>query len=181
MAALLRATLGLLHEPTALGLLFVSCLAGCSAESDTPSTTSDASASADVRGDGAASDDFVGCPAGVPVAGTGLSARGQRLAANVIATAPTELERYINGWTVELRAPDGSPARGAQVVRAQTFMPLHGHDGGVVPRITPLADPGRSQVDRLNFIMRGPWEVRLWLRTEAGDDDNVTFSVCVAR
>lgn len=173
-----------IRQHTLTVLLFVTCLFGCSPEPDTGGTTDDRDATASIdptHGDGSVPDDFVGCPGGVPAAAPGLSAKGQRLTVDVVAAVPAELERYINGFTVELRTQDGAPAPRAQVVRAQTFMPLHGHDGGVLPRVTHLTEPGRVQVERLNFIMRGPWEVRLWLRTEAGEDDYVTFTVCVAK
>jgi hypothetical protein len=60
-------------------------------------------------------------------------------------------------------------------------MPVHGHDGRVQPKLTALEAPGQFEVDRLNFTMRGPWEVRFWLRAESGAEDLVVFDVCVAK
>jgi hypothetical protein len=126
-------------------------------------------------------DDFQGCAATVPTSAQGLQVMGAHVAVRVVDATPAEPEQYLNHWTIELQTPDGKPEEGAQPVRAQTFMPLHGHDGIVQPRITGLATPGQFAVDRLNFTMRGPWEVRFWLRSSANEDDYAVFSVCVAK
>jgi hypothetical protein len=125
-------------------------------------------------------DDFKGCPAEFPTFEPGLHSAGAHLSANVLGAMPAEPERYLNDWTVELTA-DGAPAMGASIVRGQTFMPVHGHDGGVQPQPKSLTAPGQFEVDRLNFTMRGPWEVRLWLSTAAKEDDYLVFKVCVAK
>ena len=126
-------------------------------------------------------DDFHGCAQAYASTATGLEISGEHLTVKVLDAMPAEPERYINRWTVELQTPGGSPATAATLVRAQTFMPVHGHDGRVEPRPQPLAEPGRFSLDRLNFSMRGPWEVRLWLRSAAGEEDYVVFDVCVAK
>jgi hypothetical protein len=126
-------------------------------------------------------DDFKGCPAGYPNVAPGLQAAGALLAVDVTAAMPEEPERYLNGWTVELSSLNGEPAPDAEIIRGETFMPVHGHDGRVQPRMTALDEPAHFQVDALNFTMRGPWEVRLWLRSGTGEDDYVVFDVCVAK
>jgi hypothetical protein len=126
-------------------------------------------------------DDFQGCPDGIPSVAPGLHGAGEQLAVSVVAAMPEEPERYINQWTVELERLDGAPDPDAVIVRGETFMPIHGHDGRLQPEAGALPLPGRFEVDRLNFTMRGPWEVRLWLRSGAGDDDYVVIDVCVAR
>jgi hypothetical protein len=131
--------------------------------------------------DAGAEDDFKGCPDGFANVAPGLQTAGELLALKVTAASPEEPERYINRWTVELTEPSGSPAPDAEIVRGQTFMPVHGHDGRVEPRMTALSEPARFEVDRLNFTMRGPWEVRLWLRSGSGADDYAVFEVCVAK
>jgi YtkA-like len=110
-----------------------------------------------------------------------LRSAGEQLAVSVVAAMPEEPERYINQWTVELERLDGASDPDAAIVRGETFMPIHGHDGRVQPNISALSDPGRFEIDRLNFTMRGPWEVHLWLRSGTGDDDYVVIDVCVAR
>lgn len=120
-------------------------------------------------------DDFRGCPAEIPEFGPGLQAAGEHYQAKVISADPSEPERYSNDWSVELSAPD------VQITRAQTFMPIHGHDGRVLPEITALAEAGQFELGRLNFTMRGPWEVRLWLQSPSVAEDYLVFQVCVAK
>lgn len=125
--------------------------------------------------------DFRGCASGIPTSAPGLVAVGRQLGVRVVEATPAELERYANSWIVELTTRDGSPALDARIERGQTFMPVHGHDGRVVPTAAALAQPARFQVDRLNFTMRGPWEVRLWLQAPAVAEDYVVVNVCIAK
>jgi hypothetical protein len=119
-------------------------------------------------------DDFKGCPPELPVFAPGLQALGAEHTLTLVSAEPAEPERYENDWVVEL-SPEG-----AELVRGQTFMPVHGHDGRVEPELMPLSQPGQFAIERLNFTMRGPWEVRLWTRTDA-TEDYVVFQVCVAK
>ena len=164
----------------AFACLLVALLA-CEDEPDTSDPDAGHGATHDAHLPSDAEDDFQGCPGGFSDVAPGLQLTGEHLAVKVVDALPEEPERYINRWTVELRALDGSLEPNAEVVRGQTFMPVHGHDGRVEPRMKALSEPGQFQVDGLNFTMRGPWEVRLWLRSESGEDDYVVFEVCVAK
>lgn len=158
-------------------VLLVCGLVACQGDSD--ADRSDGARDAAVPVD--AEDDFQGCPDGYPNVAPGLEVAGEHLAAKVLDAVPAEPERYRNDWTVALSSLDGDPDPDAAIVRGQTFMPVHGHDGRVEPRMTALAEPGEFKVDGLNFTMRGPWEVRLWLRSGSREDDYVVFDVCVAK
>jgi hypothetical protein len=126
-------------------------------------------------------DDFKGCPEGIPPFEPGLEAEGRHFTLKLMAAKPTEPERYRNDWTVEVRAADGTPAGDAEITRGQTFMHIHGHDGRVQPKLKALDEPGHFEVDSLNFTMRGPWEVRLWVRSPSVDEELDVFHVCVAK
>lgn len=119
-------------------------------------------------------DDFKGCPPETPEFGPGLQAGGAHHTLRLISAEPAEPERHDNDWVVELDPSD------AVLVRGQTFMPIHGHDGRVDPVIKPQPQPGQFAIERLNFTMRGPWEVRLWLRSAAATEELVVLDVCVA-
>jgi hypothetical protein len=166
-------------------VLLVAWLVACDSNSGVPSTTAKHSSAGNNGADASdvadAADDFRGCPGEIPSFEPGLEATGEHLAAKLIAAMPAEPERHLNDWTVELSSLDESSATDAEIARGETFMPTHGHNGGVVPQITALSESGQFQVDRLNFIMRGPWEVRLWLSSASLGDDYVVFHVCVAK
>jgi hypothetical protein len=163
--------------------MLVACwFAACSGSASTHSAITADHANAGTSAADDADDDFKGCPAQIPAFGPGLRAVGDHYALKLLAAMPDQPERYSdNDWTVELATLDGSSASDAQIVRGQTFMPIHGHDGRVEPAVKALATPGQFQVDRLNFSMRGPWEVRLWLDSASLAEDYLVFQVCVTK
>ncbi|HKU41205.1 MAG TPA: hypothetical protein VJR89_23745 [Polyangiales bacterium] len=126
-------------------------------------------------------DDFRGCPEGYPSVARGLEGRNDHWTLRVLEGMPSEPERYRNSWTVQISAAGGSTPDDLQITHGETFMPVHGHDGRVQPRLTRLSEPGQFQVDRLNFTMRGPWQVRLWLRAGTGAEERLVVQVCVAK
>jgi len=125
-------------------------------------------------------DDFQGCPDGFASVAPGLEIEGQHFRVKVLDATPAQPERYLNAWTVQLTSLKGTADPDAVIVRGETFMPVHGHDGRVQPQMRALSERAHFQVDRLNFTMRGPWEVRLWLRS-GSQDDYVVFNVCVTK
>jgi hypothetical protein len=161
--------------------MLVACwLAACSASTHGAITADQADAGTSAADE--ADDDFKGCPTELPAFGPGLRAAGDHYALKLLAATPDQPERYTeNDWTVELTTLDGSSTSDAQIVHGQTFMPLHGHDGRVEPGVKALATAGQFQVDRLNFSMRGPWEVRLWLDSASVAEDRLVFQVCVTK
>jgi hypothetical protein len=48
-------------------------------------------------------------------------------------------------------------------------MPRHGH-GAPTPSVT-VSDSGEYEISRINFIMGGLWEVRLYEEDQAADRD----------
>jgi len=126
-------------------------------------------------------DDFKGCPPGVPRFEPGLYAAGKHYEVKLLSAMPQAPERYSNSWSVELALLDGTAAADAQIVRSQTFMPVHGHDGRVVPVVTALANPAEFQVDHITFTMRGPWEARFWISGDQAQEDNVVLHVCIEK
>lgn len=126
-------------------------------------------------------DDFKGCPPEVSRFAPGLHATGKQYALKLLTAMPQAPERYSNEWNVELDFLDGTAATDAHIVRSQTFMPVHGHDGRVVPVVTALASPAQFRVDRITFTMRGPWEARFWISGDKAEEDNVVLRVCVEK
>ena len=120
-------------------------------------------------------DDFKGCPPELPVFGPGLEVESDQHKITLISAQPGEPERYENDWVVELSPPE------AVLVRGQTFMPIHGHDGRVEPTVKQASSPGRFAIERLNFTMRGPWEVRLWVSSAGATEQLLVFNGCVAK
>jgi hypothetical protein len=159
----------------ALCALLVAC--GGAESSDAPTAPPPADAGAFVTED----DGFVGCPESIPMFVLGMGASGDNgvLAATLDDASHAPPLRYLNDWTLHWTRSDGTPLADVVLTKARAFMPVHGHDGIVPPTIEPLAEPGRVRVRGLNFNMRGPWEVQLWLSSASAGDDYVVFHICV--
>jgi hypothetical protein len=148
-------------------------------------------------------DEEIKCPDTIPelFAGetTGSEATGMKslVKARVIAADHLPPHKLLNTWTIELTDLQGEPLADAELVDFCTFMPVHGHGTGPLGDITPLDEPGRFEIEEMNFVMRGPWEVQLAVNPggEAGETaemartpdcrnseagaDFVMFDVCV--
>jgi hypothetical protein len=122
--------------------------------------------------------EFEGCPEDTPSFEPGMTSNGSRIRASLLSASKTPPERYLNDWVVELVDESGARLTDAQVERARPFMPIHGHDGNIQPVIR-LREPGVFALDRLNFNMRGPWEVQLGLKSPSAGEDDVVFRICV--
>jgi hypothetical protein len=144
-------------------------------------------------------DEMVRCPDGIPeffageTSGSEATGENDQVMARVIAADHVPLKRFSNTWTVELTSPDGTPLEGVEIVEACAYMPVHRH--GLPPRaVKALAEPGRFVLDRLNFTMRGPWEMQLAVNVDgeaeasgratdcdptASGSDYLAFQVCV--
>ena len=146
-------------------------------------------------------DEEVRCPDTIPelFAGetTGSEATGVKslVKARVIAADNLPPQKLLNTWTIELTDLQGEPLPDAELVEFCTFMRVHGHGSGPLGGITALDEPGRFEIERMNFVMRGPWEVQLAVNPngEAGSElarapdcrgseagaDYIVFDVCV--
>jgi hypothetical protein len=125
---------------------------------------------------------FVGCPPDLPAFALGMEASGeqQRIKARLLSAMPAPPLRYLNDWTVALIDSQGGPLSDAEIVKARPFMPSHGHDGNRQVQIErDASDPSHFALHGLNFIMRGPWEVQLTVRSASAGEDYLVFRTCV--
>jgi hypothetical protein len=154
----------------ASGLAWAGCGDGDAPRGALPETEADAEVPAD----------YEGCDELEPFA-LGLTARGEEntLEAEVLEAAPAPPRRYRNDWIVQLRAADGSALEDVELTHARPFMPVHGHDGGIAPVIHALSEQGKFRIERLNFSMRGPWQVQLTASSPSRGNDYIVFHVCV--
>lgn len=124
---------------------------------------------------------FEGCPDSTPSFALGMQAVGEQgnLNATLLAASNIPPLRYLNDWDLKLTAADGSPLSEAQIVMARPFMPVHGHDGNVQPKVSALGTPGEFRITGFNLIMRGPWEIQLAASSPDTGDDYLVFHICV--
>lgn len=121
------------------------------------------------------------CPDDLPEMHLGMTAlsdggsfRGELLEADKIP-----LGWYHNDWQVRFTGPNGEPLGPVEIIKAEPFMPVHGHNGGQPPVVEPIGTAGSNEFDvmAINITMNGPWEVRFDIKV--GDVmERVTFNVC---
>lgn len=88
--------------------------------------------------------------------------------ASLVEASPSPPAKGSNTWRLDLRDVDGNAVNDANL-RVRLFMPKHGH-GAPTPDVTPNED-GEYEITRINFIMGGLWEVRLFDEAQAADRD----------
>jgi hypothetical protein len=110
----------------------------------------------------------VKCPADTPVftatPETGLEATvtHKTLRVRAISADPVHPTKNAeNNWTIQFMDDQGAPLDGVKIDNACAFMPVHGHGTAPLGGTKALPDPGQFELDFLNFIMRGPWQVEL--------------------
>ncbi len=109
----------------------------------------------------------------------GLEKEGAQVRVSLERATPAPPEKGDNLWEVEITDLDGAPIEGLDV-SVFPFMPEHGHGTPVDPEVSPGEDPGEYAIDRINFVMGGPWEITFSLESaEAQISDEVVFSFCV--
>jgi len=108
----------------------------------------------------AAADDFV-----LPLTKQSLDAMWS---ASLVEASPSPPAKGSNTWRLHLRDVDGNPVEDADL-RVRLFMPRHGH-GAPTPDVT-VNENGEYEISRINFIMGGLWEVRLYEQDQAADRD----------
>ena len=142
-------------------------------------TAADAAEDESPEGEEAA---FQGCPDSLPAFALGMQARVVEggIQARLVAASPAPPLRYLNDWTVEFADAEGNALEDVRIESARPFMPLHGHDGNLQPKLRGLSAAGQFSIADLNLFMRGPWEIQLRVHSESAGDGYVVFDVCVA-
>ena len=85
--------------------------------------------------------------------------------------------RGDNIWVIQVDA-SSTPVDGA-TVRANPFMPAHGHAAGKPVRVEPVAGAaGQYQLSPVNLWMPGVWETTIEV-TSGTTVDQVVFSFCI--
>ncbi len=89
------------------------------------------------------------------------------MSATLVEADPAPPARGNNTWVIELADADGNPVEGL-ALKARPFMPQHRH--GTSPTTVSATNvPGEYEIDRINFIMGGVWEIRLYADALAAD------------
>jgi hypothetical protein len=123
------------------------------------------------------------CPDDIPAftatPQSGLEAKvtHETLRVRLTSAAPVHpTKNAVNNWTVQFMDRDGAVLGDVEIAAACAHMPPpHNHGTAPLKGTKPLSDPGQFELDYLNFIMRGPWQLQLAINrtgAKAGNADD---------
>lgn len=99
----------------------------------------------------------------------------------MMSATPAPPARGNNTWVFQISSMTGgvvgAPMDGA-TLQVTPYMPLHGHDAGVVVEISPLADPGTYELKPVNLWMPGVWETTI-KATSGTTSDTTIYKFCI--
>lgn len=97
--------------------------------------------------------------------------------ATLVEANPSPPAKGNNEWRLSVSDANGTAMADANL-SVRLFMPQHGH-GSSAPEVAPSEISGEYDLSRINFIMGGVWEVRVYEEGAAADHD-ILFLVDVA-
>jgi hypothetical protein len=123
------------------------------------------------------------CPPETPELRQGLETLGKEgnVLSRVVDAMPIPARLRRNDWVVEFLDADGEPLADVEVDDATPWMRAPGHpphDGIYPTQVTPLDEPGRFEIARLNLWMEGPWEIEIRVRSETAGNDLIVIPTC---
>lgn len=171
-------------RPWSYRCAFLLCFAalGCGGEEHDAADT-DAGGASDAAHVHEEEEDDAPCPTTIPTfeAGLTVAGRGGLISARVVSARPSSPQVFENDWVLEFIDASGTPIDDIKLTRVEPYMTVHGHGAGYDPTLTPLAEPGRVSLERINLKMPGPWEVRLSAESKRVGVDFIVMNVCVPK
>ncbi len=166
-------------------LLLATCLAALGCGDDAPTDAhaghADAAVHADTGTD--AGDDLpdeVPCDAAYPSFTPGMSVNAGALKVKLLSITPAPPRQKVkNDWVVQVVDASGAPATGITLANGDSYMPVHRHHGNTPPISAAGTEPGTAQLNDIDFIMRGPWQVIFDVLQNGAPVGTATFQICV--
>ena len=94
----------------------------------------------------------------------------------VLSANPEEPVRGLNSWRVMLNDLEGNALTGCEI-SLTPYMPDHGHGVATTPVITE-GEAGQYQIDQIELIMPGLWEMRFEISCEGWDtSEQITYAI----
>lgn len=119
------------------------------------------------------------CTETFPLYRPGLSVRSGALTVQIVSALPVPPRmRVPNDWVITIADASGAAVPGLLLEGADTYMPLHRHNGNAPANVEALPD-GRFKLDNLSFTMRGAWQVYLDVSLPGAGSTQIIFPICV--
>ena len=94
----------------------------------------------------------------------------------VVDADPEDPARGMNSWLISLSDSAGAPLTECDV-SLTPYMPEHAHGVATAPVISE-GEPGQYQVEQIEFIMPGLWEMRVELVCEGWEaSEKITYGI----
>lgn len=120
------------------------------------------------------------CSAEYPSFTAGMSKPAGALTVKLMSISPEPPRQKVkNDWTVQVVDASGAPATGITLANADSYMPVHRHHGKTLPYTNTTSEPGGAQITKIDFIMRGPWQVLFDVLQNGTKVGTATFQICV--
>ena len=94
----------------------------------------------------------------------------------VVGATPEEPTRGLNSWQMMLSDLEGNALSGCELALTP-FMPEHDHGVATTPEVTE-GEAGQYQIDQIELIMPGLWDMRFEISCEGWDmSEKITYSI----
>jgi hypothetical protein len=110
--------------------------------------------------------------------GVSIASSQSKFHLQITAAQPAPPSRDTNVWTVRLTDAAQTPVSGATIT-AKPWMPDHNHGASVPPTIAAGTASGDYDVQRIDFVMPGLWQVIFTIVVSDGTTDTATFAFCI--
>jgi hypothetical protein len=125
-------------------------------------------------------DDQVPCDASYPSFTPGMSVMAGAMTVKLQSIRPAPPRQKVkNDWVVQVLDASGAPAPEIALAYADSYMPVHRHHGNTPPVPAAGTEPGSAQLNDIDFIMRGPWQVIFDVQQRGTKVGTATFQICV--
>ncbi len=94
------------------------------------------------------------------------------------SSSPAPPARANNDWMIQVLDANGAPISDA-TVNVTPYMPQHGHGTSVKAVITPMGN-GEYELNPVNFVMAGVWEITIDVKLTDGTTDKAKYTLCIA-
>ena len=94
----------------------------------------------------------------------------------VLSASPEEPVRGLNNWRVMLSDLEDNALTGCEITLTP-YMPDHGHGVATTPTVTE-GEAGQYQIDQIELIMPGLWEMRFEISCGGWDtNEQITYAI----
>lgn len=125
-------------------------------------------------------DEEVPCDANYPSFTAGMSVKAGAYTVKLQSITPAPPRQKVkNNWVLQILDASGQPASGLTFTNASSYMPVHRHGGNRTPVGVAAAEAGSYQLNDIDFIMRGPWQVLFDVQQGSDKIGTATIQICV--